>query len=37
MKTIYGKLHLQGNEELTGTGWLPPGTKGEKQIKGGFR
>jgi C1A family cysteine protease len=24
MKTIYSKLHLQGNEKLTGTGWLPP-------------
>ena len=24
MKTIYGKLHLQGDEDLTGTGWLPP-------------
>jgi hypothetical protein len=24
MNTIYGKFHLQGSKELTGTGWLPP-------------
>ena len=24
MKTIYGKLLLQGTKEITGTGWLPP-------------